>query len=174
MIGEGRRSARRLSRRARARGRVGWRHADRVTIGLALGALGTAGSVLLGELMRYARRRTKEQEAASGVVQGAGHVIGAAALATQDTLAVAREGYESTPRQETVMFNLLTGFVLSFALARVSTHGMRAGWWPVGPVNLHGRHIHHFVPGIILAFSSGAAGLVTCLLYTSPSPRDRS
>ena len=132
-----------------------------MTIGLALGALGTAGSVLLGELVRYARRRTKEQEAASGVVQGAGHVIGAAALATQDTLAVAREGYESTPRQETVMFNLLTGFVLSFALARVSTHGMRAGWWPVGSVNLHGRHIHHFVPGIILAFSSGAAGLVT-------------
>ena len=132
-----------------------------MTIGLALGALGTAGSVLLGELLRYVRRRAKDQEAASGVVQGAGHVIGAAALATQDTLAVAREGYESTPRQETVMFNLLTGFVLSFALARVSTHGMRSGWWPVGPVNLQGRHIHHFVPGIILAFSSGAAGLVT-------------
>jgi len=74
---------------------------------------------------------------------------------------VARSGYESTPRSETVLFNLLTGFVLSFALARLTTHGMRGGWWPLGPVRVQGRHIHHFVPGIVIAFVSGAAGLAT-------------
>ena len=148
-------------RSARSRAGVGWRRADRVTIGLAIGALATAGSVMLGELARFARRRAHARTTATGVVETAGQALGTAALATQDTLVVAREGYESTPRQETVMFNLLSGFVLSFAVARISTHGMRGGWWPVGPVRVQGRHIHHFVPGIVLAFSSGAAGLVT-------------
>ena len=117
--------------------------------------------MIVGEVVRFARRRSRERDTPTGVVETAGQALGAAALATQDTLAVVREGYESTPRQETVMFNLLTGFVFSFALARVTTHGMRGGWWPLGPIRVQGRHIHHFVPGIAIAFTSGAAGLVT-------------
>jgi hypothetical protein len=38
---------------------------------------------------------------------------------------------------------------------------MRGGWWPVGNVEVRGRHIHHFVPGILLAFGAGAASLLT-------------
>jgi hypothetical protein len=60
-----------------------------------------------------------------------------------------------------VLFNLLSGFVLAFALMRLSTAGIRGGWWPFGNVRLGGRHIHHFVPGILIAFGSGAVGLVT-------------
>lgn len=152
---------REAGRSARSRARVGWRHADRITIGLAGGALATVGSVMLGELVRFARRRSSQREPSSGVVETAGQALGAAALATQDTFVVARQGYETTPRQETVMFNLLSGFVLSFAVARLTTHGMRGGWWPTGPLRVQGRHIHHFVPGIAIAFVSGAAGLVT-------------
>ncbi len=44
---------------------------------------------------------------------------------------------------------------------RLSTAGIRAGWWPVGNVRLGGRHIHHFVPGILIAFASGALALLT-------------
>ena len=44
---------------------------------------------------------------------------------------------------------------------RLSTHGQRGGWWPFGTVRLGGRHIHHFVPGILLAFGAGTAALVT-------------
>jgi len=87
--------------------------------------------------------------------------IGTAGRATQDTVAVAIEGYEATPRHETVLFNLLSGFVLAFALMRLSTAGIRSGWWPFGNVRLGGRHIHHFVPGIVIAFGSGAAALLT-------------
>ena len=47
------------------------------------------------------------------------------------------------------------------AFARVSTLGIREGWWPFGNVSVGGRHIHHFVPGILLAFGSGAAGLIS-------------
>ncbi len=44
---------------------------------------------------------------------------------------------------------------------RLSTTGIRGGWWPAGNVRLGGRHIHHFVPGILIAFGSGAVALVT-------------
>ena len=74
---------------------------------------------------------------------------------------MAREGYEATPRHETVLFNLLTGFVFAFALIRLSTAGIRGGWWPFGNVRLGGRHIHHFVPGILIAFGSGAVALLS-------------
>jgi hypothetical protein len=59
------------------------------------------------------------------------------------------------------MFNLFSGFVGASLFVRVSTLGIREGWWPFGNVSVGGRHIHHYVPGILLAFGSGAVGLVT-------------
>jgi hypothetical protein len=76
-------------------------------------------------------------------------------------VAVAVEGYAATPRSETVLFNLLTGFMGGLAGARLSTHGMRRGIWPFGNIEVGGRHIHHFIPGILLAFGTGAASLLT-------------
>jgi hypothetical protein len=73
---------------------------------------------------------------------------------------VAVAGYSAASRRETAMFNLFAGFVGASLFVRVSTLGIREGWWP-GNVNLGGRHIHHFVPGILIAFGAGAVGLVT-------------
>jgi hypothetical protein len=56
---------------------------------------------------------------------------------------------------------MLQGFLGAFALARLSTWGMRNGWWPFREVKVGGRHIHHFVPGIVLAFASAIAGMTT-------------
>ena len=137
------------------------RRADRVTVGLAAVALGTAGSVMVGEIARLARRRSSDREPGESVLETAEHAIETAGRASRDTVAVAIEGYEAAPRRETALFNLLTGFVLSFALMRLSTYGIRSGWWPFGNVRVGGRHVHHFVPGILLAFGCGAAGLVT-------------
>jgi hypothetical protein len=137
------------------------RRADRVTVGLAAMALGTVGSVMVGEVARLARRRYSGREPSEGVLETAEHAIETAGRASRDTVAVAIEGYEAAPRRETALFNLLTGFVLSFALMRVSTYGIRTGWWPFGNVRLGGRHVHHFVPGILIAFGCGAAALVT-------------
>ena len=44
---------------------------------------------------------------------------------------------------------------------RLSTFGIRGGWWPVGNTVIGGQHIHHFVPGILIAFGSGIAALLT-------------
>ena len=122
------------------------RRADRLTVGLAGLAVATAGTVMLGELARLARRRSQPA---------------AVPQATQDAVAVLVEGYEASSRTEKVLFNMLTGFVSSFALVRLSTTGIRRGWWPFRNVSLAGRHIHHFVPGILIAFGSGAIGLLT-------------
>jgi hypothetical protein len=141
--------------------RRGWGRAERITAGLAALAVGTAGSVIAGEGMRMARRRSRRQPDPEGTVETATQAIEAAGLATQDTVAIAIEGYEAAPHGETTLFNLLAGFCGSFALVRLSAHGQRGGWWPFGTVNLGGRHIHHFVPGILLAFGAGTAALVT-------------
>ena len=75
-------------------------------------------------------------------------------------MTVAIEGYSETPRGETILFNILAGFTGGFALMRLSTWGIRGGWWPIGNVSVGGRHVHHFVPGILLAFVAGGVGLV--------------
>ena len=137
------------------------RRADRLTVGLAGLAVATAGSVLVGEVVRLSRRRVRRSEPPAGGHRTAGQALETAGRATQDTVAVAREGYEATPRHETVLFNLLTGFVLAFALIRLSTAGIRGGWWPFGNVRLGGRHIHHFVPGILITFGAGTLALLS-------------
>ena len=53
--------------------------------------------------------------------------------AAQDTVVVALEA-DATPRHETVLFNILSGFLGGFALMRFSTWGIRSGWWPFGNV----------------------------------------
>jgi hypothetical protein len=141
--------------------RRGARRADRLTLGLATVAVGTAGTVMLGEVVRLARRRIRPAVAPAVDHEGPERALEAPVRATQDTVAVIVEGYEATARTEKVLFNMLTGFVSGFALMRLSTAGIRRGWWPAGNVRLAGRHIHHFVPGILIAFGSGALGLLT-------------
>lgn len=146
------RSPTRLTRRARARTRFRWARSEQATLGLAAVALGGAGTVLVGQFGRMLRRRS--QERGDGLVE-------AAPAAALDTVGVAVSGYEATPRSEAVLFNLLAGFLVSFALVRISTLGIRDGWWPFRNVSVGGRHIHHFVPGILVAFASGTAALLT-------------
>jgi hypothetical protein len=137
-------------------GRITERRAERVTVGLAVFAAGSLGSLVTGELLRLARRRreSRETETPESIVDAAGH-------ATRDTLAVARRGIIASPHHETVLFNILQGFLGAFAFARLATWGIRQSWWPFGDVHVSGRHIHHFVPGIVLSFGSGVAALTT-------------
>ena len=132
------------------------RRADRVTVGLAVFAAGALGTLVTGELLRMARRRRESREVPTPQT-----LVVAAEMATRDTITVARRGLRATPHHETVLLNMLQGFLGAFALARLSTWGIRRGWWPAGNVRVGGRHIHHFVPGIVLAFGSAGFGLAT-------------
>jgi len=88
-------------------------------------------------------------------------LVEAAPVAARDTVGVAVSGYSSAPRTETILFNLLAGFLASFALVRISTWGIRDHWGPFRNVRVGDRHIHHFVPGILIAFATGTAALLT-------------
>jgi hypothetical protein len=110
--------------------------------------------VLAGQFGRMLRRRAHERGRDDGLVE-------AAPAAALDTVGVAVSGYAATPRSETVLFNLLAGFLGAFAVVRISTWGIRDRWWPFQNVSVGGRHIHHFVPGILIAFTAGTAALLT-------------
>jgi len=144
----------RLQRRARARTRWHWARSERTTVGLAVVALATAGTVIGGQFARMLRRRVDRRSDGDGVIESA-------PAAARDTVAVAVEAYAAAPRSETVLFNLLSGSLGAFALVRMTTYGRRGGWWPLGSVRLGGRHIHHFVPGILLSFAAGTAALLS-------------
>lgn len=145
-----------MQRLRRKRRLISERKADRMTVGLAVFAAGSAGTLLTGELLRMARRRRESRDTATPA-----NLVDAAGYATRDTLAVARRGIRATPHHESVLLNILVGFLGAFAVARLSTWGIRRGWWPAGNVRVSGRHIHHFIPGIVLAFSSGVGAITT-------------
>jgi hypothetical protein len=102
----------------------------------ALGALavGTAGALCALEI-RHVRRR--------GVT----------------TVAVLREGYRAASTRENTVFNMLAAFAATFGGARAITYVIRAETGPFKNVHIGGRHIHHFVPGLVVAFATGGVSI---------------
>ncbi len=91
-----------------------------------------------------------------------GHVLEAGRIAAHETVAVAVEGYRSGSPRENTLLHLLLSFSLTFGAARATTHAIRR-WGTVGPLGhmkLGKRHIHHLVPGIVLAFVTGLASII--------------
>ena len=91
-----------------------------------------------------------------------GHVLEASRIAAHETVAVAVEGYRSATTRENTLLHLLLSFSLTFGAARATTHAIRR-WGTVGPLGhmkLGERHIHHLVPGIVLAFVTGLVSIV--------------
>ena len=138
---------------------------DRFTRVLAPIAVVTTGAVLLGEgIRRYRGRiaaRRPDDSHSLPRPESPAEALELAGLASQDTVRVAVTGYRAASRAETALFNMFAGFVGASLFVRVSALGIREGWWPFGNVRVGGRHIHHFVPGILIAFGSGAAALMT-------------
>ena len=139
------------------RRRRGFAALERKTIALGVAAYAVTGAALLAEFGRVWRRGSAPLPGETD------HVLDAAASAAGETVAVAVSGYRDTPRRENALFNLLSSFVVSFSLARAITYLLRQRS-RVGPfrnLSIGERHIHHFVPGILLAFGSGAAAILT-------------
>jgi hypothetical protein len=122
---------------------------------------GAAGLTAVGafaiELSRVWRRGSAPLPAETD------HVVEAAVEAGVETTAVAVAGYQAAPSQENALFNLFAAFVISLVCSRAIAFALRDRR-RVGPfrnVRVGRRHIHHFVPGIVLAFLSGAIAIVT-------------
>ena len=126
---------------------------------LALGAVATTAvaAVIVVEVRRAWRRGS------APALRDTDHPILAAEEAVADAARVARVGYREVSTRENSMFNLLTSFATTFILVRSVTYALR-GRPTVGPfrnVRVGRRHIHHFVPGIVIAFGAGAAAILT-------------
>ncbi|CAN5248455.1 hypothetical protein BH20ACT20_BH20ACT20_04370 [soil metagenome] len=131
--------------------------ADRRTVGLGvLAVAATAGAVAV-EVSRVWRRGS------APMLAEADDPFGAAAEAVVETAEVARTGYREASTGENSMFNLLSAFVTTFVVARSITTLLRRRrtFGPFRNLKVGRRHIHHFVPGITIAFVSGAAAIVT-------------
>lgn len=131
--------------------------ADRRTIALGALAASTFGTAVAVEVGRVWRRIEVP------TLVEAEDPLGAAAEVVAEAAEVARTGYREGSTRENAVFNLLTSFVVTFVLARSITTLLRARS-TVGPfrnLTLGRRHIHHYVPGIVLAFGAGGAAIVT-------------
>jgi hypothetical protein len=126
---------------------------------LALGAVATAAvaAAVVIEVRRVWRRGS------APALKDTDHPIQAAGEAVAETARVARAGYREVSTRENAMFNLLTSFAGTCILGRSVPYALR-GRPTVGPfrnLRVGRRHIHHFVPGIVIGFGAGAAAILT-------------
>lgn len=129
----------------------------RGTLALGAAATGVVAAVVFIEVRRVWRRGS------SPSLREADHPILAAEEVVAETARVAREGYRDVSTRENSMFNLLTSFASTFLVVRSITYLLRTrrSFGPFRALRVGRRHVHHYVPGIVIAFASGAAAILT-------------
>ena len=129
----------------------------RGTLALGAAATGTVAALVVIEVRRAWRRGS------APALRDTDHPILAAEEAVADAARVARAGYREVSTRENSMFNLLTSFAATFILVRSVTYALRRRptLGPFRNLRVGRRHIHHFVPGIVIAFAAGAAAILT-------------
>jgi hypothetical protein len=80
-----------------------------------------------------------------------------------EAVAVIREGYAVSRTRENSLFNMLASFTVAFGVTRGITWTIRekGGIGPIKDVVVGDRHIHHFLPGGILALAAGGFAIGT-------------
>ena len=129
----------------------------RGTLALGVAATAALGGVLIAELRPVWRRGS------APALRDTDHPLLAAEEAVAETARVARLGYREVSTRENSLFNLLTSFATTFLLVRSVTYALRERP-TVGPfrnLRVGRRHIHHYVPGIVIAFGAGAAAILS-------------
>ena len=130
---------------------------DRRTWALGVAAVGTTVALVAGELGRVWARGSAPLPTETT------DVLGAAEEAARETVEVVAAGYRGGSTRENALLNLLGSFTLTFGIARALTYVIRRRR-RVGPIRnyrLGGRHVHHFVPGIAIAFIAGGAAILS-------------
>ena len=74
---------------------------------------------------------------------------------------VIREGYGVSRTRENALFNMLASFSCTFGITRGITWYIRehGGLGPIQNVVVGSRHIHHFIPGGVLALAAGGVAI---------------
>jgi hypothetical protein len=79
----------------------------------------------------------------------------------RQSLLVIREGYAVSRTRENTLFNMLASFSVTFGITRGITSYIRkhGGLGPIQNVVVGTRHIHHFIPGGLIALSAGGVAI---------------
>ncbi|WP_053227568.1 hypothetical protein [Solirubrobacter soli] len=74
-----------------------------------------------------------------------------------------KEGYAVSRTRENALFNMLASFTVAFGITRGITWTIRTkgGIGPIKDVVVGDRHIHHFLPGGIIALAAGGTAIGT-------------
>ena len=131
--------------------------AERRTYILGVAALVSTVWVIAGEVLRLFIKRPEPPP------QDAVEVLEVAEETARQTVEVAVAGYRAGSTRENALFNMLVSFSVTFGIARASTHVIRrrGRFGPFRNLVLRERHIHHFIPGILLAFLAGGVSVVS-------------
>jgi hypothetical protein len=146
-----------IARAALRSERPGWGPDEKRTVILGLLAATSTVAAVVVEVGRVWRHGS------APLPSEADDVLQAAEEAVVETIEATLAGYQDVSVRENATFMLLTSFVTTFASARGIAFLLR-GRGTVGPFRdliVGRRHIHHFVPGIVLAFTSGAIAILT-------------
>jgi hypothetical protein len=121
--------------------------AERGTQVLAATAVAVTGGALLAEWRRLRARHPEEQPAD----------------ALREAVGIVAAGYRTGTPRENALFNLMAAFSVTFGLARLSTYSIRhrGTLGPFRNVRVANRHVHHFIPGIVMAFLAGGTSVAT-------------
>ncbi len=136
---------------------MGWKRRRRAprlrTRTLAVSAGTATTALVVVEVLRIWRRgHAPTPSDAHGLVRGGG-------IAARETVEVMRAGFRTGSANETAVLNLFLSFGSAFAVARAVTHSIRRGAGPLRNIEIGRRHIHHFVPGIVLVVLSGGVSI---------------
>lgn len=145
-----------LSRLLRSRS-VARRAAERRTRALAATAALTGAAAVVLEVGRVWRRGSAPLPS-----EAEGAILDAGTEAVSETVQVAVAGYREGSDSENALLNLLLSFSATWVVTRLSTTAIRrrGRFGPFRDLVVSDTHVHHFVPGIVLAFASGGLGIV--------------
>ena len=136
--------------------RTAW-HPRAVVVGGVLGTGGLATAIHLGRVWRRGSAPNRPQPR---------QLPRAGKQAISEAVAVGRRGYKEASSRERISLNLLGSFGATIALARAVTYAQTQRQ-PILPVKKlrQLRHsqprVHHYAPGIALAFTSGSLAMLT-------------
>jgi hypothetical protein len=135
---------------------VHWRPDSRTYAmgGIAVAIVGAAVAVELGRVWHRGHAPLPSET---------DELLPAAQEAMSEAVEVAVVGYQDVSTRENAAFNMLVSFVVTFVSVRTVTWALRSrdNLGPFRNMIVGRRHIHHFVPGIVLAFGSGAVAILS-------------
>jgi hypothetical protein len=141
-------------RRSRRRG---WGPDEKRTVVLGVVAAARVASFVVAEVGHVWRRGSAPLPSETD------NLVSAAEEAVTETAAAVRAGYQDVSVGENAAFLLLTSFVTIFISARAISYTLRRRktLGPFRDLKVGRRHIHHFVPGILLMMLAGGTAILT-------------